>query len=104
MSKKIALISLLLILIFVVTGCRTADKAKPAYDSPLLPGQSALRKITDPAQKVLAWCNISKRLLAAGERGRAIEALEPAKAVSGDVKRVFQQVKGLGFIGELRRY
>ncbi|MHC4395097.1 MAG: murein transglycosylase A [Planctomycetota bacterium] len=46
-------ISLYLLLSFsaIITGCRTpAEQAtKPPYDNPLLPGQYALRKITDPS-------------------------------------------------------
>jgi len=49
MKNKI-LFPVLLLTIAVITGCRTEMKkeAKIPYDRPLLPGQSALRKITNP--------------------------------------------------------
>jgi membrane-bound lytic murein transglycosylase A len=49
MKVKIFLCLLLLALI-VMTGCRAPKKIKPPYDKPLLPGQSALRKITNPEE------------------------------------------------------
>ena len=47
MKNKILLLALFLITT-VFAGCRSQQKAKTPYDNPLLPGQSALRKITDP--------------------------------------------------------
>ncbi|MFZ2145587.1 MAG: MltA domain-containing protein [Sedimentisphaerales bacterium] len=47
MKKKI-LVSALLLIAFVIAGCRTQEEAKTPYDRPLLPGQPALRKITNP--------------------------------------------------------
>ncbi len=47
MKKKILLLTLLLIGV-VSVGCRTQEDAKTPYDRPLLPGQPALRKITNP--------------------------------------------------------
>ena len=47
MKNKILFLALLL-LATVFAGCRSQQKAKTPYDNPLLPGQSALRKITDP--------------------------------------------------------
>jgi len=47
MKKKI-LVSILLQIAFVLAGCRTPEEAKTPYDRPLLPGQPALRKITNP--------------------------------------------------------
>ena len=47
MKKKILVSTLLLIAIFFA-GCRTQEEAKTPYDRPLLPGQPALRKITNP--------------------------------------------------------
>ena len=47
MKHKI-LLSLLLLITTIITGCRSRQRAETAYDRPLLPGQSALRKITDP--------------------------------------------------------
>ena len=47
MKKKILLLTLLLIGV-VSAGCRTQEDAKTPYDRPLLPGQPALRKITNP--------------------------------------------------------
>ena len=46
------LVFLLVLSALVLTGCQKAAKipVKPPYDNPLPPGQSALRKITDPAQ------------------------------------------------------
>jgi membrane-bound lytic murein transglycosylase A len=47
------LLYLLLSLLTITIGCRTEVKptiAPPAYDRPLLPGQNALRKITNPSQ------------------------------------------------------
>ncbi len=49
MKNKI-LLSALLLLATVFAGCRSQQKAKTPYDNPLLPGQSALRKITDPSE------------------------------------------------------
>ena len=48
MKAKIALSVLLLISTFVV-GCKTKPQEKLQYDKQLLPGQDALRKITNPA-------------------------------------------------------
>ena len=42
------LLSALLLTTTVIAGCRSRQRAKTPYDQPLLPGQSALRKITDP--------------------------------------------------------
>jgi membrane-bound lytic murein transglycosylase A len=47
MKRKI-LLSALLLTTTVIVGCRSRQRAKTPYDQPLLPGQSALRKITDP--------------------------------------------------------
>ncbi len=47
MKHKI-LLSALLLITTVIAGCRSRQMAKTPYDQPLLPGQSALRKITDP--------------------------------------------------------
>jgi len=47
MKNKILLSALLLIAV-VIVGCRPQVKEKPPYDKPLLPGQPALRKITNP--------------------------------------------------------
>ncbi len=47
MKHKI-LLSLLLFITTIIAGCRSRQRAETAYDRPLLPGQSALRKITDP--------------------------------------------------------
>jgi membrane-bound lytic murein transglycosylase A len=47
MKQKI-LLSLLLLMITIIVGCKSRQRAETAYDRPLLPGQSALRKITDP--------------------------------------------------------
>ncbi len=47
MKKKILLLGLLLIAV-VIIGCRTGEQAGMPYDRPLLPGQPALRKITNP--------------------------------------------------------
>ncbi|MHC4557198.1 MAG: hypothetical protein ACYTFW_08235, partial [Planctomycetota bacterium] len=48
MKNKIFLSTLLLIVV-VIVGCKTqVEKAKTSYDRPLPPGQSALRKITNP--------------------------------------------------------
>jgi membrane-bound lytic murein transglycosylase A len=49
MKHKI-LLSLLLIITTVITGCKSQQRAETTYDRPLLPGQSALIKITDPYQ------------------------------------------------------
>ncbi len=46
--KKEILLSTLLLIGVVITGCRTQEEAKTPYDRPLLPGQPALRKITNP--------------------------------------------------------
>ncbi len=50
-TKTYILILLLTLLIATLTGCQRAAKAppKPPYDNPLPPGQTALRKITNPA-------------------------------------------------------
>jgi membrane-bound lytic murein transglycosylase A len=42
------LLSALLLMITVIAGCRSRQRAETPYDKPLLPGRSALRKITDP--------------------------------------------------------
>jgi membrane-bound lytic murein transglycosylase A len=47
MKRKI-LLSVLLLITIVIAGCRSRQRAETPYDKPLLPGQSALRKITDP--------------------------------------------------------
>ncbi len=47
MKRKI-LLSALLLITTVIAGCRSRQRAETPYDKPLLPGQSALRKITDP--------------------------------------------------------
>ncbi|MDT8300620.1 MAG: MltA domain-containing protein [Sedimentisphaerales bacterium] len=47
MKRKI-LLSALLLTTTIIVGCRSRQQAKTPYDQPLLPGQSALRKITDP--------------------------------------------------------
>lgn len=50
MNKSVLFCTLLLILL-VITGCRTVPEKPPEkipYDRPLAPGQPALRKITDP--------------------------------------------------------
>jgi membrane-bound lytic murein transglycosylase A len=47
MKRKVLLLILLLI-ITIITGCKSRQQVKTPYDNPLLPGQSALRKITDP--------------------------------------------------------
>jgi len=68
------LILLLFVMTFCLTGCRTAPKAetggkKLAYDRPLAPGQSALRKITDPAlipDFTMAACNLTNLREAVG--------------------------------------
>jgi len=50
MKMKVALYFLLTVLTIIV-GCRGPEKIKkPPYDNPLLPGQDALRKITNPAE------------------------------------------------------
>lgn len=43
-------LALLLAVLLSVTGCqkKPIEKIKPSYDKPLLPGQNALRKITNP--------------------------------------------------------
>jgi membrane-bound lytic murein transglycosylase A len=46
--KRKVLLSVLLLIITVITGCKSQQEIKTPYDNPLLPGQSALRKITDP--------------------------------------------------------
>lgn len=51
MKRTIVLLVLSLILAAMVTGCRTRPgPVKPDYNTPLLPGQSALRKVTNPAE------------------------------------------------------
>jgi membrane-bound lytic murein transglycosylase A len=47
MKNKIFLLALLVIAVFVVTGCQR-PAAKPDYDRPLPPGELALRRITNP--------------------------------------------------------
>ncbi|MFH1881267.1 MAG: MltA domain-containing protein [Planctomycetota bacterium] len=47
MKNKI-LFSQLLLIATVIAGCRSQQEAKAPYDRPLLPGQPALRKITNP--------------------------------------------------------
>jgi len=49
MKSRIFLSALLLIGVFIITGCQK-PQAKPSYDRPLPPGQLALRKITNPAE------------------------------------------------------
>ena len=49
MKRKI-LLSALLLAAIIITGCKSQQRAKTPYDNPLLPGQSALRKITDPLE------------------------------------------------------
>jgi len=66
--RKEALYLLVLVLLVAfsgLTGCRTRPKTKTqdqlVYDKPLAPGQSALRKITDPAlipDFTMASCNL----------------------------------------------
>ncbi len=46
--KRKVLLSVLLLIITIITGCKSRQQVKTPYDNPLLPGQSALRKITDP--------------------------------------------------------
>jgi membrane-bound lytic murein transglycosylase A len=47
--KNRILLSALLLVVVVIIGCRPQLKeVKPPYDKPLFPGQSALRKITNP--------------------------------------------------------
>ena len=46
--KKEILVSASLLIAFVIVGCRSQQEAKTPYDRPLLPGQPALRKITNP--------------------------------------------------------
>jgi membrane-bound lytic murein transglycosylase A len=46
--KRRILLSVLLLVTIVFTGCKSRRRAETPYDKPLLPGQSALRKITDP--------------------------------------------------------
>jgi membrane-bound lytic murein transglycosylase A len=50
--KNKVLLYLLLSVAVVITGCKAPMKkaVAPSYDKPLLPGQSALRKITNPAE------------------------------------------------------
>ena len=38
----------MLLITTIIAGCRSRQRAETPYDKPLLPGQSALRKITDP--------------------------------------------------------
>jgi membrane-bound lytic murein transglycosylase A len=47
MKRKI-LLSALLMITSLIAGCKSRQRAETPYDKPLLPGQSALRKITDP--------------------------------------------------------
>jgi len=47
MKRKVLLL-LLLLIITIITGCKSRQEIKIPYDNPLLPGQSALRKIIDP--------------------------------------------------------
>ena len=48
MQKRISL-SVLLLIVVVIAGCKTqVEQAKIPYDRPLPPGASALRKITNP--------------------------------------------------------
>jgi len=49
MKIRIVLSGLLVIGVFIITGCQK-PQAKPFYDRPLPPGQLALRKITNPAE------------------------------------------------------
>ncbi len=67
------LILLLLVMVSCLTGCRTRLKTKTqeqlSYDRPLMPGQSALRKITDPAlipDFTMAACNLTNLREAVG--------------------------------------
>ena len=67
------LILVLLVMVSGLTGCRTKPKTetgkKLAYDRPLAPGQSALRKITDPAlipDFTMAACNLTNLREAVG--------------------------------------
>ena len=46
--KRKVLLSVLLVTTTIISGCRSRQRAETPYDNPLLPGQSALRKITDP--------------------------------------------------------
>ncbi len=46
--KKEILVSASLLIAFVIVGCRSQQEAKTPYDRSLLPGQPALRKITNP--------------------------------------------------------
>jgi membrane-bound lytic murein transglycosylase A len=46
--KRKTLLSALLLTTTIIAGCRSRQRAETPYDKPLLPGQSALRKITDP--------------------------------------------------------
>ena len=50
--KTKVLLYLLLSIATIIIGCKAPLKkaVKPSYDRPLLPGQSALRKITNPAE------------------------------------------------------
>ncbi len=49
--KSTILLSILLASAVIITGCKSKQPLeKPHYDQPLLPGQDALRKITDPTQ------------------------------------------------------
>jgi membrane-bound lytic murein transglycosylase A len=47
MKRKI-LLTVMLLISTVIVGCKSRQRAETPYDRPLLPGQSALRKITDP--------------------------------------------------------
>ena len=67
------LILLLVVMVSGLTGCRTRGKVKTqeqlVYDKPLGPGQSALRKITDPAlipDFTMAACNLTNLREAVG--------------------------------------
>jgi membrane-bound lytic murein transglycosylase A len=46
--KKEILVSASLLIALIIVGCRSQQEAKTPYDRPLLPGQPALRKITNP--------------------------------------------------------
>jgi membrane-bound lytic murein transglycosylase A len=46
--KHKVLLSALILTTTIIAGCRSRQRVKTPYDNPLLPGQLALRKITDP--------------------------------------------------------